>query len=623
MQYTLFVILAPLAALTSSVAVIYIWRHRAAPGALALMGALIAITGWLILNTLELVDPTEVGTLLWAKLEYLFFTSAPVAWLLFALQYTGRNKWLTPRRIALLFLVPLIVSFFALTNDGYHLVWKSYVFTPINNWLAMNVVAYGPGFWVHIIYSYSMVFVGAFIIVREYFQSWKPYRQQSVWSVVGAIVPIVFNVVYVFRLIPGFRKDYSSVAYALSGLAFSMAILRYQLFDLMPVARKTLVDEMSDGVLVVDQQNRMVDMNPAAQSALGLSAGEAIAHPAAQVLPFWQSLADSLSDKTETQTEISMGQGQAQRYYDVRLSPLSDRRRRLTGRLVVLHDITARREMEEILRQANQELEARNEELDAFGHTVAHDLKGPLALIIGHAMLLADKSPVPEEQRDESIRSIAEIGVKMDSIIEELMLLAGLRKAQVEMQPLDVADIAAKVAHRLSRMIDQYQAVIDWPAASSWPWALGYGPWIEEVWVNYLSNAIKYGGRPPRVQMGAAPLPNPPLLAREGGLPVAGGGGGMVRFWVRDNGPGLSPDEQARLFVPFERLGQVRVTGYGLGLSVARRIMEKMGGQVGVESGGVPGQGSAFFFTLPAAIKVEQNAQHAIPNIQYPIPGTV
>ena len=97
MQYTLFVILAPLAALTSSVAVIYIWRHRAAPGALALMGALIAITGWLILNTLELVDPTEVGTLLWAKLEYLFFTSAPVAWLLFALQYTGRNKWLTPR----------------------------------------------------------------------------------------------------------------------------------------------------------------------------------------------------------------------------------------------------------------------------------------------------------------------------------------------------------------------------------------------------------------------------------------------------------------------------------------------------------------------------------------------
>jgi PAS domain S-box-containing protein len=447
-----------------------------------------------------------------------------------------------------------------------------------------------------------MVFGGAFIIVREYFQSWKPYRQQSVWAVVGAIVPIVFNIVYVFHLIPGFRKDYSSVSYALSGLAFSMAILRYQLFDLMPVARKTLVDEMSDGVLVVDRRNRVVDMNPAAQFALGLSVGEAIAQPAAQVLRFWQTLADSLSDKAEAQAEISMGQDKAQRYYDVRLSPLSDEGGRLTGQLVVLHDITARREMEEVLRRANQELEARNEELDAFGHMVAHDLKGPLTLIIGHAMLLADRNPVPEEQRDESIRSIAEIGKKMDSIIEELMLLAGLRRAQVELQPLDVADIAAKAAHRLSRMIDQYQAVIDWPTASSWPWALGYGPWVEEVWVNYLSNAIKYGGRPPRVQMGAATQNN------------------LVRFWVRDNGPGLLPDEQARLFVPFERLGQVRITGHGLGLSVARRIMEKMGGQVGVESDGVPGQGSTFIFTLPAAVKMEQNAQHAISNTQYPIP---
>jgi len=601
MQYTLFVILAPLAAITSSAAVVYIWRHRTAPGALALMGGLIAITGWLILNTLELVDPTESGTVLWAKMEYPFFTSAPVAWLLFALHYTGRNKWLTSRRIALLFLVPLIVSFFALTNDWHHLIWKSYVFTPINNWLAMSVVAYGPWFWVHITYSYSMVFGGAFIIIREHFQSLKPYRQQSVWAVVGAIVPIVFNVVYVFHLIPGFRKDYSSVAYALSGLAFSMAILRYQLFDLIPVARKTLVDKMSDGVLVVDRQNRIVDMNPAAQSALSLSAGKAIAQPAAQVLHFWQSLADSLSDKTETQAEISMGQGKAQRYYDVRLSPLSDQDGELTGQLVVLHDITARREMEEVLRRTNQELEARNEELDAFGHMVAHDLKGPLTLIIGHAMLLADSNPVPEEQCDESVRSIVEIGRKMDSIIEELMLLAGLRREQVELQPLDVADIAAKAAQRLSRMIDQYQAVIDRPGPS-WPWALGYGPWVEEVWVNYLSNAIKYGGRPPRVQMGAATQDN------------------LVRFWVRDNGRGLSPDEQARLFVPFERLGQAHVTGHGLGLSIARRITEKMGGQVGVQSDGVPGQGSTFIFALPAAVKVEQSAQYPISNTQYPIP---
>jgi len=123
--------------------------------------------------------------------------------------------------------------------------------------------------------------------------------------------------------------------------------------------------------------------------------------------------------------------------------------------------------------------------------------------------------------------------------------------------------------------------------------ALGYMPWVEEIWVNYLSNAIKYGGRPPRLELGADPLPNPPPQAGEGL------GGGMIRFWVRDHGAGLTPEDQARLFTPFTRLDQVRVKGHGLGLSIVRRIVEKLGGQVGVES--QVGQGSTFSFTLPGA----------------------
>ncbi len=583
MQYTLFMMLAPLAAITSIVVAAYSWRSRAAPGALALMWAMIAVTGWLVLNTFELADPTEQGTVFWAKLEYPFFTLAPVAWLAFAIQYTGRSKWLTPGRIVLLCIVPLTVSSFALTNDWHHLIWKSYTFTPINNWLAMSVGAYGPWFWVHIAYSYSAVLAGAFLIVREYFQSWKMYRRQSLWSVVGALGPIVFNIVYVFHLIPGFRKDYSSVSYATFGLAFSIAILRYQLFDLMPVARKTLVDEMSDGVLVVDKQNRVVDMNPAAQSALGLSTAEAIGQPVAQVLRFWQSLADPFSDKTETQTEISVGQGKAQRYYDVRLSPLSDRRGQLTGRLVVLHDITARREVEEVLRRTNQELEARNEELDAFDHTVAHDLRSPLSIVIGYANTIADYADtLSREELQRSARALLQIGLKMDNIIDELMLLAGLRKAQATMEPLDMAGIVAEAQQRLSRTIDLYHAEIVLPAV--WPEAIGYGPWVEGVWANYMSNAIKYGGRPPCVELGATPQP-----------------GGTVCFWVRDNGPGLTPEAQARLFMPFERLDQVRVGGHGVGLSIVQRIAERMGGQVCVESAGVPGQGCTFSFTLPVA----------------------
>ena len=155
-----------------------------------------------------------------------------------------------------------------------------------------------------------------------------------------------------------------------------------------------------------------------------------------------------------------------------------------------------------------------------------------------------------------------------------------MRKIEdVKIGPLDMGAIVNEAQARLSDVIAEHQAEIILP--ESWPVAVGYGPWIEEVWVNYISNAIKYGGQPPCVKVG--------VFARENGT---------ARFWVRDNGAGLTPDQQARLFVPFERLEQTRAQGHGLGLSIVQRIVTKIGGQVGVESEGVPGQGSTFFFTL-------------------------
>jgi two-component system sensor histidine kinase/response regulator len=151
----------------------------------------------------------------------------------------------------------------------------------------------------------------------------------------------------------------------------------------------------------------------------------------------------------------------------------------------------------------------------------------------------------------------------------------------VEAMPLDIGCIVDEARQRLAHMIAESKAEIILP--QDWPLASGYAPWVEEVWANYLSNALKYGGRPPRIELGATEQSD-----------------GWVRFWVRDNGPGLTPEQQARLFAPFTRLDRVRAQGHGLGLSIVRRIVEKLGGSVGVESSGVPGQGSVFYFTLPA-----------------------
>lgn len=240
-------------------------------------------------------------------------------------------------------------------------------------------------------------------------------------------------------------------------------------------------------------------------------------------------------------------------------------------------EIVKRERLEESLRNQNAEL-------DAFVHTVAHNLQNPLSMVITYThILLEDLSRMALADALEVLQRIKQTGQKMESIIEALLLLAGVRKEEVELSALPMAEIVAQACQRLELMITEYHAEIIQPA--SWPVVVGYAPWVEEVWVNYLSNGLKYGGRPPCLELGATPQAD-----------------GQIRLWVHDNGPGIPPAEQSRLFTEFVRLGEVGLKGHGLGLSIVRRIVEKLDGQVGVES--QVGRGSTFYFTLPSVEEV-------------------
>lgn len=247
-------------------------------------------------------------------------------------------------------------------------------------------------------------------------------------------------------------------------------------------------------------------------------------------------------------------------------------------------ELAERKQAQQRLGEYARDLEARNAELDDFAHTVAHDLQNPLALIIGIGNSLEESyGTLPDTEMRRFLHIMARNGRKMSVIIKELLLLASVRRREeVMLESLDMANIVNEARQSIAHLIAEHEAEIVLP--ETWPSALGYAPWVEAVWVNYVSNAIAYGGRPPRVELGGSEQAD-----------------GTIRFWVRDNGPGLTPEEQQRLFKPFERLHQMRFKGHGLGLSIAQRIVVKLGGQVGVESDGVPGRGSVFFFTLPAA----------------------
>lgn len=231
-----------------------------------------------------------------------------------------------------------------------------------------------------------------------------------------------------------------------------------------------------------------------------------------------------------------------------------------------------------------EELRLRNEELDAFAHTVAHDLKTPLSLVAGYADMLRENFELlhPDEIH-VYLRQIIDNSMRMNHIIESLLLLAGVRGTQnVDIEPVDMRLIVAEALSRIEFMLVERGATVHVP--DDWPLAEGYGPWLEEVWYNYMVNALKYGGEPPELTLGFD-------------FPSAE----AVRFWLDDNGPGV-PDDASHLFKPLLRTPRVGGRkGYGLGLSIVKRIVERLNGAVGAENN--PTGGSRFYFTLPMTVQ--------------------
>ena len=233
------------------------------------------------------------------------------------------------------------------------------------------------------------------------------------------------------------------------------------------------------------------------------------------------------------------------------------------------------------LTQKSDDLAAKNLELEAYAHTIAHSLKTPLATATRFLEILHKyKSAALDEETRQLVRQAFDAMANTGDVVDALLLLSTVEQQPVQLQPLEMSEVVASVQSQLAELRERSAARIEVPA--QWPRALGYAPWIAEVWLNLLTNAIKYGGTPPRMRLGASV------------------DGGQVRFWVRDNGEPLSAQAAALVFIPFTRLHRERAAGHGLGLATVQRIVTRLGGEVGVNPG-VDG-GNEFFFSLPALV---------------------
>ncbi len=242
-------------------------------------------------------------------------------------------------------------------------------------------------------------------------------------------------------------------------------------------------------------------------------------------------------------------------------------------------EVLARVETHLTIAHLQKRLEMQIAELDAFAHTVAHDLKSPLWLITSFAeILLTEFAGEMSAEMQELVQNIEESGHKGIRIIEALLLLASVQRQEVPLTPVDMVAVVNRAIERLQQHFPQTRPQILLP--DEWPQVVGYEPWLEEVWVNYLSNAFKYSGDSPQISCGMTLMSD-----------------NRVKFWVQDNGPGISLVDQEKLFTEFNQLEPARQKGYGLGLSIVHRIVSRLGGEVGIES--QLGQGSQFYFILP------------------------
>ena len=353
-SYVLLVVAAISAAL-----LFYAWRRRGTTGAETLALLMAGVCIWAAGYAFELSGAELSTKIYWAKVEYIGIASVPVAWLTFALQYTGREGRLTGRNLVLLSALPLVTLLLAWTNEAHELVWSSTRLDKEGPFPALEV-DHGAWFWVHLSYSYLLLLIGTILLIAMLTRSPHLYRKQNLALLVAVSVPWVGNGVYVLGLSPVPNLDLTPFAFLLSGMAIALSLFGCRLLDIVPVALENVIEHMTDGVVVLDLQDRMVDINPAAERFLGCSAREAIGQGFTKLVPDWNRLLERHYGRAgEIHQEVSLGEEPARRDYELAFSPVVDRKGHTRGRLILLHDITERKQAEEEVRRLNATLEKR------------------------------------------------------------------------------------------------------------------------------------------------------------------------------------------------------------------------------------------------------------------------
>jgi signal transduction histidine kinase len=576
-----------------AVAVALVWRRRANAAAASLLVVLAAMQ-WSVAYALELSAGDPASRQFWGDLKYVGICLLPPAWLALVARYTGRTGWSNPAVGALLAIEPLAVLVLLANNATHDLIRFEPAAAPGSG---EAVVEAGPLFWPHLIYTDAVIWTGTAILLLTLGRMSRLYRRQSAILFGAVFLPVVVNLLFNLDLGPFGRVDLTPFAFLTTAAVLVWAVLRFNLLDLRPVARSRSFQTIGDPVLVLDPFGRVIDANPAAERLVGQPIAAVAGQPLDRLLPGW-ALAAPPADRATT-AEVVLGE----RTYDLVSSPLPGRRRP-SGQLLVARDVTERRLAEERLcaalnrerlaaarlavalereRAASEHLRSLDERKSAFLQAVSHDLRTPLASVLGIALTLQRSRQLLEagDVSDLLDRLIGNAR-KLDRILAGLLDLDRLGRGMVDLnrERVDLAELVATVVKEARQdLLDTHPVHVE-----LLPVQIAADPAkVERVVENLLANAARHTqpGTPVWVRV---------EQHRRGAL-----------LTVADAGPGVPAEQREAIFQPFQRGREVanHAPGSGVGLALVAQLVGLHGGRAWVEERA--GGGASFRVLLPGA----------------------
>lgn len=525
--------------LTTSLAV-YCLFQRSTRVATAFGACMVAVLLWSLGAFGRLLAPTETIWYAWTLVMYLGVSTTSVLLFVFAVLYTGRGSYLDASRVALLFAVPSASLLLLATDPGHDLFFAGVTEVPFGN-ATVFTTASGPWFWVNALYSYVLFGAATALLGRFAASNHRVYRRQALLVLAGAAVPWAVNVAYLFSFGPAFPVDPTPVGFAVGGGLLAYAVFRVGLADLTPVARSAVVEAVDDAVVVVDDHDRVVDLNPAAEALLDdpgdAGSGEVVGRPVSEVAP------DPLLKEGEDPGVVTV-EG-TERWYRARELPLDG-----DGSVLLASDLTDQ------MRRRRQ-LREQTERLEEFTRVAAHDLRNPLNAITGYVELARETDDVSHLER------VPPAAERIETLIDDLLTLGREGRVVEETAPVSLLG-AAQIAWE---NVDTGAATLETADDGV---LLADEARFTQLLENLFRNTVEHSATSDRPAGEDTGRGGEDVTVRVGALPDG--------FFVADDGTGIPTESRADVF----EYGYSTHGGTGLGLPVVRSIAVAHGWEVAV-----------------------------------------